>query len=278
MKRAKEIRGRESPPSPGRALAVAAHPDDIEFLMAGTLLLLKRRGFELHYMTVASGSCGSAQESAAATRILRRKESLEAARILGAAYHSCLTGDLEVLYQVNLLRRLAAVVREVQPSILLTHSPEDYMEDHMNTCRLAVTAAFARGMPNFRTSPPRRTFQGELRIYHAMPHGLRDGLGRSITPELFVDTSEVQEIKTRALGAHRSQKEWLDLSQGMDSYLGSMEEMSLAMGRMSGRFVHAEGWRAHWHLGFCSPEFRPLESALQACLHLNAAYQKENRV
>ena len=42
-----------------RAFAVAAHPDDIEFMMAGTLILLGRAGYELHYMTIANGSCGS---------------------------------------------------------------------------------------------------------------------------------------------------------------------------------------------------------------------------
>ena len=41
------------------AMAVAAHPDDIEFYMAGTLLLLREAGYEVHYMTLASGSCGS---------------------------------------------------------------------------------------------------------------------------------------------------------------------------------------------------------------------------
>ena len=46
-------------------------------------------------------------------------------------------------------------MREVAPEILLVHAPSDYMEDHMNACRLAVTAAFARGMPNYPTSPPR---------------------------------------------------------------------------------------------------------------------------
>ena len=41
------------------AIAIAAHPDDIEFYMAGTLLLLKRAGYEIHYMNVANGNCGS---------------------------------------------------------------------------------------------------------------------------------------------------------------------------------------------------------------------------
>ena len=44
-----------------RAFAVAAHPDDIEFFMAGTLMRLGEAGYELHYMNVADGSCGTTQ-------------------------------------------------------------------------------------------------------------------------------------------------------------------------------------------------------------------------
>ena len=39
------------------AFAIAAHPDDIEFQMAGTLILLQRAGYEIHYMNIANGSC-----------------------------------------------------------------------------------------------------------------------------------------------------------------------------------------------------------------------------
>ena len=42
-----------------RVLAVAAHPDDVEFLMAGTLLRLKAAGYAIHMLNIASGSCGS---------------------------------------------------------------------------------------------------------------------------------------------------------------------------------------------------------------------------
>ena len=43
------------------AIAIAAHPDDIEFYMAGTVLMLKKAGYETHYLNVASGNCGSAE-------------------------------------------------------------------------------------------------------------------------------------------------------------------------------------------------------------------------
>ena len=61
---------------------------------------------------------------------------------------------------------------------------------------------------------------------------------------------EVHARKREALAAHRSQKAWLDATQGMDSYLQVMDEMSLELGRWSGQFKHAEGWRRHLHYGF----------------------------
>ena len=59
---------------PLRALAIAAHPDDIEFYMAGTLLLLKGAGWEIHYLNLSSGNCGSAVMSAAKSRATRRNQ------------------------------------------------------------------------------------------------------------------------------------------------------------------------------------------------------------
>jgi LmbE family N-acetylglucosaminyl deacetylase len=172
------------------------------------------------------------------------------------------------------LRRLAAVVREVAPAIVLTHSPQDYMEDHMNCCRLAVTAAFARGMPNFRTVPSRSPIRGDVVLYHAMPHGLKDGLRRRVVPAAWVDTTSVHATKREALAAHRSQKDWLDVSQGMDSYLKAMDDMSAAVGRMSRRFRLAEGWRRHLHLGFSAAETDRLADVLGPAYQVNRAYEK----
>lgn len=260
---------------PGVALAVAAHPDDIEFLMAGTLLLLRQVGWETHYLNLASGNCGTSQYGPAQTRAIRRREAREAARRLGAQWHPYLTDDIEIFYQDRLLRRLAAVIRGIRPTVLLTHSPQDYMEDHANTSRLAVTAAFVRGMPNYRTVPRRAAIPGEVTVYHAMPHGLRDGLRRLVTPGAWIDVTEVQPAKRHALAAHVSQKSWLDASQGMDSYLDAMDEMARTVGRMSRCFTFAEGWRRHSHLGFCAEEADPLRAALGSRCRVNQAYERE---
>ena len=246
------------------ALAIGAHPDDIEFKMSGTLLLLKAAGWEIHYLNIANGCCGSTRYGPAKLRKLREAEARTSCAILGAQFHRSLCNDLEILYSLALLRRVAAIVREVQPAIILTHPPVDYMEDHTNTCRLAVTAAFARGMPNFKSIPPRTKVDNETVVYHCMPHGLTDPLGRQVSPQFFVNTASVQETMRRAQLAHESQHDWLRSSQEMDSFVKSIEAASLAVGKLSRKFRHAEGWWRHSHLGFASEASDPLAKELGA--------------
>jgi LmbE family N-acetylglucosaminyl deacetylase len=165
-------------------------------------------------------------------------------------------------------------LRDVKPAIVLTQSPEDYMEDHMNTCRLAVTAAFSLGMANFRTSPARPPAAGlEVTVYHALPHGLRDGLRRRVVPHAFVNTTPVHAVKLAALAKHKTQQDWLDASQGMNSYLKTMDTLSRAVGRLARRFIHAEGWRRHSHLGFSAAEADPLAAALGPNHLVNRRYE-----
>ena len=146
---------------------------------------------------------------------------------------------------------------------MLTHSPSDYMEDHTNTCRLAVTVAFARGMPNFAVDPPTPAIDQPVTMYHAQPHGNCDALGQPVHPNIFVDISVELETKAPCWPRTPSQKQWLDESQWLDSYIASMRDLCREVGRMSGRFEYAEGWRRHSHLGFCAADADPLVKAIR---------------
>jgi LmbE family N-acetylglucosaminyl deacetylase len=137
------------------------------------------------------------------------------------------------------------------------------MEDHQNAARLAVTAAFARGMPNFATDPPRTPIDRAVTVYHAQPHGNRDPFRQIVRPEIYVDIEGVVEEKRAMLAHHRSQKTWLDRTQRMDAYLETMLSLSREVGAMSGRFAYAEGWRRRLHLGFCAETDDPLYEALR---------------
>ncbi len=249
-------------------LAIGAHPDDVEFMMAGTLLMLARAGYEPHIFVVASGSCGTATDDRATVSRIRLAEAQNAASLLGAHFYEPVTDDLEILYTLPLLRKVGAVVRKAKPDIVLTHSPEEYMEDHSTACRLAVTATFSRGMRNFETHPPTAPIPGNVTLYHALPYGLCDPLGHPIAPGMYVNIKDTITQKRHALACHESQKQWLDESQGLDSYLHAMDDMSREVGTWSGCYEVAEGWRKHAHLGFCDAQSDPLREALgaDACL------------
>lgn len=257
------------------AFAVACHPDDIEFLMAGTLIMLKEiAGYEIHYMNVANGSCGTATYTREEVIRIRREEGYNAAKLIGAHYHESIVDDLDVYFDRKAALKLASTMREVAPEIVLVQSPSDYMEDHQNTVRLAVNAAFTRGMRNYPVDPPHAPIDQDVTLYHAPPHGNRDSLRRLVKSGLYIDIGSVIDKKTDMLACHKSQKEWLDVSQGMDSYLVSMQELSKETGGLSGKFEYAEGWRRHSHLGFCKADADPLYDALKDYAIINEEYER----
>lgn len=251
------------------AFAIACHPDDIEFMMVGTLIKLKEAGYEIHYMNIANGSLGTNQYDYETLVKMRRQEAIDACAVIGANFHESLCDDLEVFYCKETLERLVPVVRDVAPEIILTHGPYDYMEDHINAGRLAVSAAFCRGMTNFKCNPPREAIEGKVAVYHSMPHSLTDQLKNPVIPEMLVDVSSTIETKKTMLACHRSQKEWLDVSQGNDAYLIDMEQRCEHFGRMTPGFKCAEGWIQHSHVGFCDPQDNPLADALGDLVYFN---------
>ena len=84
-----------------RVFAIAAHPDDIEFLMAGTLILLRRAGWEAHCLCIANGSCGTADLERDEIVRIRREEARAAAESIGAVYHESLVDDLQIFYEIH---------------------------------------------------------------------------------------------------------------------------------------------------------------------------------
>lgn len=243
-------------------MAIGAHPDDIEFMMAGTLILLGRAGWTIHYLNLCDGRCGTVRDTVTTIVARRRREARAAARLLGAHFYGSIAADLQLYHTTAAVARVVAVIRRARPRIVLLHSPQDYMEDHVNACRIGVTAAFCRGMRNFPCLPPRPPHLPELTIYHALPHGLCDGLRRRVRAGQYVDIAGALKLKRAMLACHASQKEWLDRSQGLNAYLDAMADTARAVGRMSGRFRFAEGWRRHSHMGFSTADQDPLGAAL----------------
>jgi LmbE family N-acetylglucosaminyl deacetylase len=258
--------------APLTVLAIAAHPDDIEFAMAGTLLRLKASGASIHLWNLSGGSGGTATLDRETITRARWQEARDAAALAGAVIYPPISDDFDIFYNRELLLQVGARVREIKPDIILTHSLEDYMEDHQNTARLAVTGAFSRASINFITQPPQPAWGGNTAVYHAMPHGLQDCMRRRVAIEGYADITPYIGDKRAMLACHRSQKEWLDQTQGMDAYLDAMERFALLVGKRSGCFTAAEGWRRHSALGFGPETADPLAAALGQHYHIDPAY------
>jgi LmbE family N-acetylglucosaminyl deacetylase len=112
-------------------------------------------------------------------------------------------------------------------------------------------------MKNFKCEPsPVRL--DNLCVYHSMPLSLRDQLNKPVIPDVFVDVSDKIQIKREMLNCHKSQKEWLDTTQGLDAYLDDMQMRAKAVGELSGFCEYAEGWIRHNPIGFCAEDFDPL--------------------
>ena len=129
-------------------LSVLAHPDDAEFLCAGTLIRLAREhGWQVHIASMTPGDCGSAEHA-----VPTRSPASAAGRRRGRRRHR---RDLSLPRRTrpaDLLSRAAAGAHhspaaQVRPRMVLTHSPADYMLDHEMTSTLVRAAAFARRPP-----------------------------------------------------------------------------------------------------------------------------------
>jgi LmbE family N-acetylglucosaminyl deacetylase len=238
-------------PSPFTVLALFAHPDDAEFLCAGTLAHLADRGASIHIATMTPGNCGSATFPAQKIAGIRRREAQRAAQLLHAGYTCLEQRDLLVFYDAPTLCKVLELARRVDPALVFTHSPEDYMVDHETVSRLCQTACFGASAPNFRTGArrPAKATRAIPHLYYAQPFGNRDILGNEIVPSVFVDISSTLERKEMMLACHASQQAWLQKQQSISKLFDPLEKMARRAGEFSG-FALAEGFRQHLGQGF----------------------------
>jgi LmbE family N-acetylglucosaminyl deacetylase len=248
-------------PSPLNVLALFAHPDDAEFLCAGTLAHLATRGARIHIATMTGGDCGSTILPPAKIARIRQREAARAAKLIGATYTCMQEKDLLVLYDGPTIRKVMELHRRVNADLVFTHSPADYMVDHETTSRLSQSACFGGMIRNFLTKTRRaaKPLRRIPHLYYAQPFGERDILGNEITPNLCVDISSTIELKERMLACHESQRAFLRAQQEIQDTLGALRDMARRAGQFSG-IPWAEGFRQHLGQGF--PQDNRLASLL----------------
>ena len=187
--------------TPQRALAIGAHPDDIEFGCGATLAKWAASGCEVSLLVCTDGSKGSwdAGTDVADLVVTRQREQRDAARALGATGAVVFLGWVDGELEAGLRQRweVAYWIRKLRPDVVLGHDPWRRWRmhpDHRAAGFLAVDGVVAARDPHFfpeQELPPHRP--ADLLLFECEePDRLEDVTG-------FVDA------KVDALLAHRSQ-------------------------------------------------------------------------
>jgi len=139
---------------PRSAMTIFAHPDDAEFIVAGTIAKWASAGCEVTLVVVTSGNAGTHEEKYTRETLshTREKEQKEAARVLGVKNVVFLGyDDCELVPTLALRRRLVREIRKYRPEVVICGDPqawffEDYYINHPDH-RAAAAAALEAVFP-----------------------------------------------------------------------------------------------------------------------------------
>ncbi len=221
------------PPDNRTVLAFLAHPDDAEFLCAGTLIRLADQGWKVHIATCAPGDCGTMDQTRWAIGGRRTGEATRAAGLIGAEYHCLDERDGLVVYDKPTLQKTYDLFRRVAPSLVFLHAAKDYMMDHEQASLLGRAASFLYGAPNCSEFPLLAGSAVPWTYYCDPVEGI-DPLGHPVEPTTRVDISEQLDRKAEMLACHESQREWLRAHHGNDEYIEAMRRHARTRGGEAG--------------------------------------------
>lgn len=213
---------------PESAIVIVAHPDDAEFMVAGTIARWAKGGCEIVYLLVTDGDKGSNDPgiSSADLAAIRRKEQQDACAILGVKHVEFLHYEDGMITPSLALRRdIARVIRQYKPKAAICQDPTRFYSgrgyinhpDH----RAAGEAALGAIFPAARDP---LTFP-ELLAEGFQPHKTNEVfIGMSESDDIIVDIGETLEAKVQALKAHRSQIGDWDPTDRMREWAASVAE------------------------------------------------------
>ncbi len=239
-------------------MAIAAHPDDAELAVGGTLILSVMKGLRVGIVDLTRGELGTR-----GTPELREKEAHEAASILGLSVRENLR-----LPDGNItsdgLSSLIHVLRKWQPRIVMTHPADCRHPDHMATHHLVGKACFYAGLEKFDGTSGISPWRPKHLLYFAEV--------RPFEPDFVVNVSGTWEKRTEALRCYGSQIHsvaYKKHSKESETYISNVQffEWIEARARTYGQLIgctYGEPFQYNGTLGV---------SDLGTLLHLDAPFQ-----
>lgn len=235
---------------PQSAMAIFAHPDDIEFTCAGTTARWAKAGCRIAYVILTDGDVGIADPTISKKEAaqIRRREAQDAAKIAGIS-EVVFLGEPDGLLEASLelRKKLVREIRRFKPEVVITGDPtvvltdEDYINhpDHRAAATAALDAVFpAAGQPNLFEEIER-----EEGISAFKPRKVYVGVWDKA--DTYVSIDETIETKIKALHAHKSQMETWDPSEMVKKWAAETargKEMQYAESYRVYTLVSDEDW------------------------------------
>ena len=191
-----------------RILLIVAHPDDIDFVFAGTVALWTRSKKVVGYCIATSGEKGFEEDLPVEERKrVREEEQRAAARVLGVEEVFYLRKpDGELKNDLALQRDLVAVIRKFRPDVVVTGDPASRGFDNFHGSHPDHRAIAEAAYDSIYPAAGNRFYFPELLESGLEPHKVREALfGTSSSPDFYVDISETFDLKMKALCCHKSQ-------------------------------------------------------------------------
>jgi bacillithiol biosynthesis deacetylase BshB1 len=175
-------------------LVIAAHPDDAELCVGGTIASLKAQGSSVGILDLTSG-----EPTPFGSLEIRQRETDAASKVLGVDWRGSLgLPNRSLVADLEARRLLAGVLRQHRPRILLTHYWDDAHPDHVAASALVDAARFWSKLT--KTDLPGEPFF-PARIFYFLSMHLR----LHVKPSLVVDVSDHHATKMRAVECYHSQ-------------------------------------------------------------------------
>ncbi|MDF1590722.1 MAG: PIG-L family deacetylase [Desulfobacterales bacterium] len=194
-------------------LAIGAHPDDIEFGCGGALTKFAAKGHAVFLLVMTQGGMGAPPD-------VRAKEQSDAKSLLGA--QQLFWGGYEDTYLVSdkdMICKIEAVIKEVEPAFIFCHYPDDTHQDHRHLSQTTVSATRYVKNVLFYEGPTTQNF----------------------SPHVFIDISDTLEQKVAALKAHRSQIKKTNIE---DLSIAELAYSSANFRGIQGRVRYAEAFHS----------------------------------